>query len=443
METGATTQLALGASEPPPVVSDVLRSEVTHCTSINTNHVAGTVSATRLSASAPCLTADLKTLDTEAVVYLNEQQCTKVMKTLKAQCEVKQHCDTTLVVNNRKFYAHQCVLAANSAYFQSLFRNPGPGAGSGSTVHAEVIIPSSNVKAVESLLDYMYTGQLSVSIAIAEELMILSEKLAIGDIHQCCNIHLEKHIDISNWLLMLALGERYNMEDVVKSVEKCIVENFFVISQGEEVLAFSHGRLKQILRDCNPSGDGDLEHEILLVICKWVACHYLERCEHLTDLLTIVDKNKLDLKKVQALLQNHALQKCGMTQLPDTQHFIQEVALLQERRTMEEAERKRLEKELWEVDKKQELEKLGEEGRRKTEVEEKAPEGDTNKWAANVENSLRADENAQQDPLVMTKSGGAVETSCNVVDEKETKKDRTVEGLRDRSPRDRWSVKRQ
>ena len=129
------------------------------------------------------------------------------------------------------------------------------------------------------------------------------------------------------------------MADVVKSAEKCVVDNFFLISQGEEILGLTKESLMRVLKQCG-NGDTDVEHNILTVIYRWVLCEIAVRSGDLADMLSIVDKQNLDKDKLEEMLETEAFQRHNVQQMAHTQTFLQEIIKIEDERKQEEARQK-------------------------------------------------------------------------------------------------------
>lgn len=59
---------------------------------------------------------------TETVKYVDDEHKSIFLKLLNEQRLEGEHCDIAVVVEDVKFRAHRCVLAACSNYFKKLFK---------------------------------------------------------------------------------------------------------------------------------------------------------------------------------------------------------------------------------------------------------------------------------------------------------------------------------
>jgi len=84
-------------------------------------------------------------------------------------------CDVTLTVGNVSFSAHRLVLAGNSPYFRKIFVSENAD-----TRPQEVNLPSNfRGDTLRTILDYFYSGKLSVNHEDCEDLLSLASLLQV------------------------------------------------------------------------------------------------------------------------------------------------------------------------------------------------------------------------------------------------------------------------
>ncbi|TMS01197.1 hypothetical protein E3U43_001041 [Larimichthys crocea] len=98
----------------------------------------------------------MKLLMTETVKYVDDEHKSIFLKLLNEQRLEGEHCDIAVVVEDVKFRAHRCVLAACSNYFKKLFKKHE--VDNSSVIEIDFI--RSDI--FEEVLNYMYTAKISV-----------------------------------------------------------------------------------------------------------------------------------------------------------------------------------------------------------------------------------------------------------------------------------------
>lgn len=86
--------------------------------------------------------------------------------------EKKSYVDCTLHVDDRKFFVHRVVLAANSTYFQSILQDVPMD-------HCTILFPGVQGFEMQALLDYMYTGEANVTQSVIPRIMQIAEQLEV------------------------------------------------------------------------------------------------------------------------------------------------------------------------------------------------------------------------------------------------------------------------
>jgi hypothetical protein len=225
------------------------------------------------------------------------------MGNLREQRMQGEFCDVAIKVQNDTYKAHRCVLASNGAVLHSMVKD-----------NALDIIDLSetvnNSKAFESILEYLYTGQMSVSMAIVSDIMASCRKLGIPDVSQCCFLHIEKNININSWAHILDLSLNYDFPDIAQKVVKFFADNLRHLHKMEEAMYFSSEQLEQILKKSNHRHLPEIELHKLDLALRWVVNDYDNRCTMLPSLfqyirLGLITKEGLERVFRQKVIKEH------------------------------------------------------------------------------------------------------------------------------------------
>ena len=115
-------------------------------------------------------------------------------------------CDLTIICGQKKFKAHRVVVGSQSAFFKVKLQRWETGDG---TIDMSDLDP----KIVETMIDYMYTGETStVSDETYPDLLIACEKYQLSALKSVCEKVLVKNLTGSNALFMLKLASAYNAD---------------------------------------------------------------------------------------------------------------------------------------------------------------------------------------------------------------------------------------
>ncbi len=117
----------------------------------------------------------------ETVKYVDDEHKTIFLKLLNEQRLEGEHCDIAVVVEDVKFRAHRCVLAACSNYFKKLFKKHE--VDSSSVIEIDFI--RSDI--FEEVLNYMYTARISVKKKDVNLMMSSGQILGIRFLDKLCS----------------------------------------------------------------------------------------------------------------------------------------------------------------------------------------------------------------------------------------------------------------
>ncbi|XP_077480362.1 zinc finger and BTB domain-containing protein 14 isoform X3 [Stigmatopora argus] len=117
----------------------------------------------------------------ETVKYVDEEHKNVFLKLLNEQRLEGEHCDIAVVVEDVKFRAHRCVLAACSNYFKKLFKKHE--VDNSSVIEIDFI--RSDI--FEEVLNYMYTAKISVKKRDINLMMSSGQILGIRFLDKLCS----------------------------------------------------------------------------------------------------------------------------------------------------------------------------------------------------------------------------------------------------------------
>ncbi|XP_077993237.1 kelch-like protein 11 [Glandiceps talaboti] len=141
----------------------------------------------------------------------------QLAKQLKEQKDSKVLCDMTVNIEEHEFVAHRCVLAACSPYFESMFRSELNESKCGL-----VKLQCTSVNGMRAILDYMYTGDISLTLDNVEDIIQGADHLIMANLKTLCGRFLAKHITIRNCFDLKGLAELYGLSELQNSVQATI-----------------------------------------------------------------------------------------------------------------------------------------------------------------------------------------------------------------------------
>ncbi|MXQ97314.1 hypothetical protein E5288_WYG003289 [Bos mutus] len=208
--------------------------------------------------------------------------------------------DLTLLVGGRELPCHRGLLALSSPYFHAMFA--GDFAESFS---ARVELRDVEPAVVAQLVDFVYTGRLTVTQGNVEALTRTAARLHFPAVQKVCGRYLQQQLDASNCLGICEFGEQQGLLGVAAKAWAFLRENFEAVAREDEFLQLSQERLAACLAS-------DLlqvqpEQSRLEALLRWVRHDPQVRAAHLPELLSLVHLDAVPRPHVQQLLASEPL----------------------------------------------------------------------------------------------------------------------------------------
>uniref|UniRef100_A0A3P9PLN0 Kelch-like protein 20 n=1 Tax=Poecilia reticulata TaxID=8081 RepID=A0A3P9PLN0_POERE len=127
--------------------------------------------------------------------YISDKHPRQTLEVINLLRKHRELCDVVLVVGAKKIYAHRVILSACSPYFRAMFT--GELAESRQT---EVVIRDIDERAMELLIDFAYTSQVTVEEGNVQTLLPAACLLQLAEIQEACCEFLKRQLDPSNCL---------------------------------------------------------------------------------------------------------------------------------------------------------------------------------------------------------------------------------------------------
>lgn len=208
--------------------------------------------------------------------------------------------DVTLLVGDQELPCHRSLLALNSPYFHAMFA--GDFAESFS---ARVELRDVEPAAVGQLVDFVYTGRLTITQTNVEALTRSASRLHFPTVQKVCGRYLQQQLDATNCLGICEFGEQQGLLGVAAKAWAFLRENFEAVAQEDEFLQLPRDRLATCLAS-------DLlqvqpEQSRLEALLRWVRHDPQDRAAHLPELLSLVHLDAVPRPCVQQLLATEPL----------------------------------------------------------------------------------------------------------------------------------------
>ncbi|XP_058155774.1 kelch-like protein 30 isoform X1 [Dasypus novemcinctus] len=250
--------------------------------------------------------------------------------------------DVTLLVGGQELPCHRGLLALSSPYFHAMF------AGNfAESFSARVELRDVEPAMVAQLVDFVYTGRLTVTQGNVEALTRTAARLHFPAVQKVCGRYLQQQLDAANCLGICEFGEQQGLLGVAAKAWAFLRENFEAVAREDEFLELPRERLAACLA-------GDLlqvqpEQSRLEALLRWVRHDRPARAAHLPELLGLVHLDALPgpclqrLLTTEPLLQDSEACRAALSQgpgveLPGLPQKLEEVLVVVGGRALEEGE---------------------------------------------------------------------------------------------------------
>ncbi|XP_063771871.1 kelch-like protein 30 [Pseudophryne corroboree] len=208
--------------------------------------------------------------------------------------------DVTLIVQGREFPCHRAVLALCSQYFHAMFTGNFQ-----ESISAHVEIKEVDAELMETLINFCYTGRLTINQVNVEGLIRVSNQLNFPAVRKVCIRYLQQQMDATNCLGIWEFGERHGCPEVIAKAWSFLQENFDAVTQEEEFLLLPPEHLLRYLGD--PLLQVREDHSRAKAVLQWVRKDEERRASYLPELLNMARLSSLTDHYLQELMDAEPL----------------------------------------------------------------------------------------------------------------------------------------
>ncbi|XP_072832432.1 kelch repeat and BTB domain-containing protein 6 isoform X2 [Vicugna pacos] len=237
---------------------------------------------------------------------------------LKSFYDARLLCDVTIEVvtpgsgpgTGRLFPCNRNVLAAACPYFKSMFTG-----GMYESHQTNVTMHDVDAESFEVLVDYCYTGRVSLSEANVERLYAASDMLQLEYVREACASFLARRLDLANCTAIFKFADAFGHRKLRSQAQSFIAHNFKQLSQmgsiREESLAdLTLAQLLTVLR--LDSLNIEQEQTVCHVAVQWLEAAPKERGPSAAEVFKCVRWTHFsdeDRNYVEGLLTNTIVKK--------------------------------------------------------------------------------------------------------------------------------------
>ena len=210
--------------------------------------------------------------------------------------------DVIIKVKTKSFLANRMVLSCYSSFFEHILKRKRN--------RCYIVIQNVSEAAFESLIEYIYTGEIYVNQNNALDILQTADYLHIDEIRQSCIGYLTMSITLKNWLDILDVSNTCHVYQLKESVFEFVCRNLKKVRRSGNFKKLSKSNLIYLI-SCARNYQKN-EEEICKFVLIWINFDQANRKEYLIEILKLIDFAKLSdhyLKSIlsQSLIQSNML----------------------------------------------------------------------------------------------------------------------------------------
>lgn len=184
--------------------------------------------------------------------------------------------DVSLCSDNTEIPCHRNVLVSSSPYFRAMFCNNFL-----ERQQTKINLKGITSGILNSVIDYVYTGLIRISMDIVLPLMQAASMLQYGRLFEACSSFLQEQLSPDNCLSMIRLSEIMNCNSLKDEAKKMAMKSFSDVSASEDLCELSLPELMGYLEDDGLCAE---EEQVFETLVAWIHHDPLPRRGAISDL---------------------------------------------------------------------------------------------------------------------------------------------------------------
>lgn len=208
--------------------------------------------------------------------YKDKEHSSNLLQQLNRLRQENILTDVSLCSDNTEITCHRNVLVSSSPYFRAMFCNNFL-----ERQQTKIYLKGIPSAILSSIIDYVYTGLISISMDIVLPLMQAASMLQYGSIFEACSSFLQEQLSPDNCLSMIRLAEIMNCNSLRDRAKEMAMKSFSDVSASEDLCELSLPELMEYLEDDGLCAE---EEQVFETLVAWIHHDPLSRRGAISDL---------------------------------------------------------------------------------------------------------------------------------------------------------------
>ena len=203
-----------------------------------------------------------------------------LLERLDALRRKETFCDVTVAANGKEFKAYKVVLAAASPFFLSLLEND---MRERNEQRIEIRLEEATASVMEDVLQYIYTGNVSVTEESCHNLIATADYLLLPGLKTLAVEFLKEKVTVQNCVFNYYFASKYHCTELTEICCSVINLNFSDVLKTDDFLNLD---MKQVMEWVSSDDvNVEAEEEVFTGIVEWVSHNRSERESCFPDLI--------------------------------------------------------------------------------------------------------------------------------------------------------------
>ncbi|XP_029307473.1 kelch-like protein 38 [Cottoperca gobio] len=212
----------------------------------------------------------------EVFHYKDKEQSSNLLLQLNRLRQENILTDVSLRSDHTEIPCHRNVLVSSSPYFRAMFCNNFI-----EKQQTKIDLKGISSAILSSIIDYVYTGLISISMDIVLPLMQAASMLQYGRLFEACSSFLQEQLSPENCLSMIRLSEIMNCNSLRDKAKEMAMKSFSDVSVSEDLCELSLPELMGYLEDDSLCAE---EEQVFETLVAWIHHDPLSRRGAISDL---------------------------------------------------------------------------------------------------------------------------------------------------------------
>ena len=195
--------------------------------------------------------------------------------------------DVTILAGNQTIPANRLELSCHSTYLEGMFKFQERNF----TTENIIEIKTVNGEALKALIDFIYTGSITISDQNVKDLLSAAHYLQMNEVQQFCFEFLRYNITVDNSLNLLKIAGQYKNEGLIKEIQQYISINLDKVLQTDDFKHLSNEELVSCISKLDRIQTK--ESSMFKAIVAWINHENEARKTHFSALFKLINLAKI------------------------------------------------------------------------------------------------------------------------------------------------------